>query len=225
VAGCVLENDPRGLAACVRRLAFTNPPSLSTIERVLVRQLAGQTLARAVTTAGVDRRAEVMAAFLEWERCDVASDAFFDDLRRLAAACAEALETARADRRAGEPDEPRVSYVLDVLAKCFRDPRLSLKKIAVGAGLSVWHATRLVKRYTGVSFTQHLHRVRIRAARDLLQSSRLTVKEIAYSVGYTSSTQLGRHFKQIAGTNPMTFRRRTGNDSLQCQESPINSKD
>lgn len=190
----------------------------------MVRQLTGQTLARAVTFAGVGRRADVMAAFLEWERCDVASDPFFDDVSRLAAACAAALETARADRQTPKPAEPRVSYVLDVLAKHFRDPRLSLKNIAVGTGLSVWHATRLVKRYTGVSFTQHLHRVRIRAARDLLQSSRLTVKEIAYSVGYTSSTQLGRHFKQLAGTNPMTFRRRIVNDPTPRQDPPTDSK-
>src|SRR5215471_11395479 len=104
VAGCVLDGDPRRLTTCVRRLSFTDRPPLSTIERVVVRQLAGQTLARAVTMAGVDRRADVMAAFLEWERCDLASGRFFDDVNRLVAACAAAVETARVDRQM--PAEP-----------------------------------------------------------------------------------------------------------------------
>jgi transcriptional regulator GlxA family with amidase domain len=225
VAGAVLDDDPRRLRASLRQLTFGATPHLSAIERVLVRHVVGQTLARAAARAGIDHRPDVIDAFLTWQRADASSGALFDEVNQLAETCAAALDAVIAERDRDRLTEPRVCYVLDVLAKHFRDPRLSLKKAAAGTGLSVWHATRLVKKYTGVSFTQHLHRVRIRAARDLLQTSRLTVKEIAYSVGYSSSTQFGRHFKQIAGTNPMTFRRRIGSEPTPRQESPTNSKD
>jgi len=48
--------------------------------------------------------------------------------------------------------------------------------------------------------------VKLRKARNLLESSRLTVEQVAAAVGYQDATALRRLMKRIAGANPSHFR-------------------
>ena len=65
---------------------------------------------------------------------------------------------------------------------------------------------RHVKRATGKSPMALLQSVRQRRARTLLESSRLTVEQVASAVGYQDATALRRLMSRVAGASPSRFR-------------------
>ncbi|HSI59231.1 MAG TPA: helix-turn-helix domain-containing protein [Ideonella sp.] len=65
---------------------------------------------------------------------------------------------------------------------------------------------RHVKRATGKSTLALLQSVRQRRARALLESSRLTVEQVAAAVGYQDATALRRLMRRVAGASPSRFR-------------------
>jgi AraC-like DNA-binding protein len=102
--------------------------------------------------------------------------------------------------------EPRVSRALEIITERFRNPNLSVGQVAAELRVSRWYLTRLLRRETGQTFQLHLHRMRVDLARVLLHDPTLSVKEVAFMVGYRSTTQLDRHFRQICGTTPTEYR-------------------
>lgn len=66
---------------------------------------------------------------------------------------------------------------------------------------------RRVQRATGKSPLALVQSVRLRRARALLASSRMTVEQIAAHVGYQDATALRRLMRKSAGGNPSQFRR------------------
>jgi AraC-like DNA-binding protein len=89
----------------------------------------------------------------------------------------------------------------------YRDPRLTLARVAARGRCSVSLAARLLKQHDGQGFRGRLKRVRMIAAGRLLHESVMNVNEIADRVGYGSSSQFGRHFKRHYGATPLRFRR------------------
>jgi AraC-like DNA-binding protein len=72
-----------------------------------------------------------------------------------------------------------------------------------------WHLARVLRRTTGHSFLQHLHHRRIVAASHLLVAATapLSIKEIAYDVGYSNTRELDRRFRKATGMCPSEFRK------------------
>jgi transcriptional regulator GlxA family with amidase domain len=66
--------------------------------------------------------------------------------------------------------------------------------------------SRHVRRATGQSTVTLIQGIRLRRARTLLESSRMTVERVAESVGYQGSTALRRLIKKVNGLNPSHFR-------------------
>lgn len=69
---------------------------------------------------------------------------------------------------------------------------------------------RHLYRATGKSTLALIHSVKLRRARILLESSRMSVEQIAEAVGYSGSTALRRLMKKAAGANPSHFRQAVG---------------
>jgi len=65
---------------------------------------------------------------------------------------------------------------------------------------------RHVKRATGKSPMALLQSVRQRRARALLESSRMTIEQVASAVGYQDATALRRLMLRVAGASPSRFR-------------------
>ncbi|NWA25577.1 helix-turn-helix domain-containing protein [Pseudomonas gingeri] len=66
--------------------------------------------------------------------------------------------------------------------------------------------SRHIQRATGKSTLALVQSVKLRRARALLESSRMTVEQIAAAVGYQDATALRRMMKRVAGANPSRFR-------------------
>lgn len=84
---------------------------------------------------------------------------------------------------------------------------ISLTELANLVQLSVYHFTRLFKQSTGLAPHQYHIRCRIDRAKQLLLEKKLTLGEIAYTVGFASQGHLNYHFKRCVGVTPTTFLR------------------
>ncbi len=85
--------------------------------------------------------------------------------------------------------------------------QLSLDDVAREVNLSSFYFSRLYKRETGVNFSDKLAQVRIERAKELLNREDLSVKEIAYLVGYQEPNYFSRIFKKITGRTASEFKK------------------
>ncbi len=84
--------------------------------------------------------------------------------------------------------------------------RATLKRLGGDLRISTRHLGRVFRRSTGVAFHSYLKSVRLTKAADLLRSPTLSIKEIAATVGYTSSSNFTRDFTSNAGVSPKRYR-------------------
>jgi AraC-like DNA-binding protein len=113
---------------------------------------------------------------------------------------------------AGEGDrDPRVGRGLEYLAENAADPCVNLAVVASHVNLSKWHFDRLLTRQTGAGFRAHLTDLRMRKARELLETTSLGIKEVSARVGYKQLSEFDRHFRRRFGVTP-TWLRRTANN-------------
>lgn len=83
---------------------------------------------------------------------------------------------------------------------------LSLSTVAKASGTSPSHFCKVFKKTTGLTFTDHVARVRIEDAKAELLNLNRRISEIAYDVGFQSLTQFNRVFQRIFGQSPTQFR-------------------
>ena len=82
---------------------------------------------------------------------------------------------------------------------------LQLNDIAAIAQMSPYHFLRLFKQSVGVTPHQYILRSRINQAKYLLQHSKLSIADIAISVGFCDQSHLTRYFKRTFGVTPKQF--------------------
>lgn len=86
------------------------------------------------------------------------------------------------------------------------DQKVDLEMLAEMAGISRFHFTRIFKSTFGVPPYKYLLKLRIKKACELLKNFDTPITEIAYSVGFSSSSEFSRAFKQAMGCTPREFR-------------------
>jgi AraC family transcriptional regulator len=82
---------------------------------------------------------------------------------------------------------------------------ISLANLAFAVGVHPVHLARSFCRFLGCTFGDHLAKVRIRKAFELLNSERPIV-EVAYACGFADHAHLCRDFKKSTGLTPSAFR-------------------
>ena len=85
---------------------------------------------------------------------------------------------------------------------------LSLDEIAKQFRVSRRHATRLFKRWTGLSIAEYWEKQRIARARMMLANTGLPVSQIAWRLGFESGSALARAMRRVTGQTPSAVRRR-----------------
>ena len=88
----------------------------------------------------------------------------------------------------------------------YTDNSLSLTTLADALNVSTASLSREFKRNTGSGYLEHLHKIRIAAAKKYLQESGATIREIAEMVGYDSVLTMTRAFKKYENTTPGSYR-------------------
>ncbi|MCA0901320.1 GlxA family transcriptional regulator [Microbulbifer agarilyticus] len=102
------------------------------------------------------------------------------------------------------PDEEIVQAQTWLKQHCSDDVKLS--EVAKHFDMSVRSFNRRFKLATGQTPLQYLQNVRIDMARELLQSSNLSVNEIAEKVGYQDMGHFTALFKKFLSTTPSEYR-------------------
>ena len=74
-----------------------------------------------------------------------------------------------------------------------------------GCSRSKW--SREFNKAVGMSLREYINKLRVEDAKTLLLNSRLSVTEIAYSVGFSDSNYFTNIFKKYTGLSPMSFRK------------------
>ena len=89
---------------------------------------------------------------------------------------------------------------------------LTLEDAASACGMSKFYYSRLFKSFIGCSFKEYLNRVRIEAAKEMLQQDRFNISEACYAVGYNDLSYFSRVFKRLERQSPSDYRR-----ALKCR--------
>lgn len=87
--------------------------------------------------------------------------------------------------------------------------RLSGQVMAKSVNLSPARLRQLFKKETGLSLIQFVRCLRTKRAAYLLQTSFLTIKEVAFHTGSGDISHFVRDFKKQYGITPTEFRART----------------
>jgi AraC-like DNA-binding protein len=82
----------------------------------------------------------------------------------------------------------------------------SLGDFAQEVNLSVWRLCHIFKSDVGMPPMRYLRLLRMERAKALLESSFLSVKEIAFQVGLNDESHFVRDFKSTYGSSPALYR-------------------
>lgn len=83
---------------------------------------------------------------------------------------------------------------------------LALDDVARRVACSRRQLQRAYAEIGATTFREHLARVRMERAADLLASRRLTVRQVAAAVGYRQPAQFAKAFRRHRGLAPSAFR-------------------
>ena len=103
-------------------------------------------------------------------------------------------------------DEARLQQALAYLAAHLSEPDV-LQKMTRQMGVSPRQCQRLFRVAMGRSPSECLTELRMRRAATLLQTTRLSISEVALEVGYLSLSHFSRVFYRYFGQTPRAFRR------------------
>lgn len=84
---------------------------------------------------------------------------------------------------------------------------LSAENLGKTFNLSPSYVGCYFKRNFQETLRQYVTRNRIRMVENLLLNSKMTIKEIAYKMGYTDSCYLVKSFRKTCGMSPLKYRR------------------
>jgi AraC family transcriptional regulator of arabinose operon len=85
---------------------------------------------------------------------------------------------------------------------------LTLTDLASGCTLSTSRLSHLFKAETGLTLRQFRNNCRFRAAMNMLATTDMSIKQIAYTLGYHHTSSFVRAFEFRAGVSPSDYRRR-----------------
>jgi transcriptional regulator GlxA family with amidase domain len=101
---------------------------------------------------------------------------------------------------------PQVTRTMQLIENRYVESTLQVSAVAQDLGVSTEHLCRVLKRHTGLTFVTLLRRTRVRAACRLLQTTTLSMKEIAGQAGFSSASRFDRDFKTVCGVSPSAYR-------------------
>ncbi len=87
--------------------------------------------------------------------------------------------------------------------------RIHLPEVAKIAGMTESAFSRFFKKNSGNSFTDHVTKLRMVRACELLADPKTPITEICFDVGYTNISNFNQLFRKLRGTTPSAYRRQS----------------
>jgi YesN/AraC family two-component response regulator len=105
-----------------------------------------------------------------------------------------------------EKDTERMNQVYKYIMMNFTKP-ISLETIASVAHMTPPAFCSFFKKRAQKSFTRFLNELRTGHACKLLQNEKLSISDVCYESGYQNFVNFNKHFKQITGKTPSSYRK------------------
>lgn len=108
------------------------------------------------------------------------------------------------------PDDARIVEAIDTMMRkkqLFRDPDLTLNRLARRAGIPSRQISKAINRAFGRSVSQVVNEYRIEEAKRLLALSDLPVTTIIFEAGFQTKSNFNREFLRVTGMSPSDYRR------------------
>jgi AraC-like DNA-binding protein len=83
---------------------------------------------------------------------------------------------------------------------------VSLAAVAKAANMSAFYFCKSFRKATGLTFTDHLARLRVESVKRLLLDPHKRISEAAFEAGFQSLSQFNRVFRRVVGLAPTTYR-------------------
>lgn len=99
----------------------------------------------------------------------------------------------------------RVKIAIDLMEAGFRQG-FTIDHLAKTLNLSSSRLRHLFKKETGLSQTQYLNNLKMEMARELLETSFLSIKEIVVEINLKNPSCFARIFKKTYGLPPSAYR-------------------
>ena len=103
--------------------------------------------------------------------------------------------------------------IVDYINEHFTDSGMSLGLLSNKFDLSEAYISRIVKRCTGMNYTEYLEKLRMKKAEELLFHTQLSVGEISALLGYDNQNTFFKAFKRFYQLSPGAYRE---SQSLHC---------
>ena len=138
-------------------------------------------------------------------------------LRRL---CDHLLSGEDAIEEKEQPAGDEIDQAIRYIDSHFTDPEISMTAIAESIDLSTTRLSLSFKERMGMTPSDYLTLLRCERARDLLENTDQTIREISTLVGYYDAGSFIRRFKQVTGETPLQYRRtrRPGKENTHEEE-------
>ena len=194
---------------------FHSLETLTDLEIVNIRfneSLLDESLVRAIRLGGKfnckfdEAEAEKILGYISSLSEESVSDKPFTKLSRASLLSKIIIEMVRKcgskeTMSSNTPVQKAIYYIYENFCK-----PLTLEKVSKELSISQNHLGSLIKKEIGMSFSEYLNSVRLKYACDLLKSTNMSVKEIAFSSGYSSVEYFLYIFKQKLKTTPTKYR-------------------
>ena len=103
---------------------------------------------------------------------------------------------------------PAWAQVLKEIIQDHIDTSLSLKEISKGLEINPSYLSREFSKYfEDLSFGDYIRKQRIEKAKELMETQKYSLTEIAYLTGFSDQSHFTRIFKKYTGKNPSSFKK------------------
>lgn len=137
------------------------------------------------------------------------SDGALDDWRArglVSATLAQALQLLEQPPSEQQDEPPAVARTRLLVKNQLGDPELSVRGLAQQAACSADYLSHLFHRHSGETLVGYITRLRMERALQLLASSRMAIKEVAWACGYNRPGYFIQTFRRLQGQTPSAWR-------------------
>ena len=122
-------------------------------------------------------------------------------ISKVMAACSDVI--SKRQERSGNIIKTAKDYI-----DAHFDKDISLDDVSKVVNISPYYFSKIFKEESGLNFIEYLTNIRIEKAKNLLENSNLSVKEICISCGYSDPNYFSRSFKKNVGVTPTEYKDR-----------------
>jgi len=102
-------------------------------------------------------------------------------------------------------DQILLEKIIKIINDNIAESELNVEMLADGVGMSRVHMHRKLKELTNQSARDFIKSIRLKQAAELLSNNKLTVSEVAYSLGFSNLSHFSNTFREYYGMSPKEY--------------------